>query len=246
MKSRRQIIHIDEELCNGCGLCVPSCAEGAIQIIDGKARLVSETFCDGLGACLGECPQGAITMEEREAATFDEVAVTEHLARVRPAAEPPVVHAGCPGAAARMLQPSAAPSARNGDAVSRLANWPVQLHLVPTQAPYFQGAKLLIAADCVPAALPDFHDRMLDGHILLIGCPKLDDTQTYQAKLARIFADNAIQSIESAYMEVPCCMGLVFLVKQALADSGMADSIPLTLTKVGIQGDVREPSPLES
>lgn len=251
---RRKIVQIDEEKCDGCGLCVPSCAEGAIQIIDGKARLVSEVYCDGLGACLGECPQGAISIEEREAEAFDEGAVREHLAKARQEetgeaatalekARPPHGGGGCPGALARTLQlQKAAPSAPRAEGEearpSALSNWPVQLSLAPVKAPFFQGAKLLIAADCVPFALAGFHERFLDGRTLLIGCPKLDDVQPYVEKLAQIFAQNEIQSVDVVFMEVPCCYGLVQLVRMALQSAGKP--IPATFTKVGIQGGVVE------
>jgi NAD-dependent dihydropyrimidine dehydrogenase PreA subunit len=258
----RKVIKIDEEKCNGCGLCVPSCAEGAIQVIDGKARLVSETYCDGLGACLGECPQGALTVEEREANDFDPNAVEQHLGRpapVRPVAaaphakphacpgsnvqvlrrpEPSPAHA-CPGSMARMLERSeAVPAADPETMPSMLGNWPVQLSLAPIRAPYFDGARLCIAADCVPFAFADFHRQFLSGRTLVIGCPKLDNTELYRQKLAQIFSQNDIQSIDVVYMEVPCCFGLVHLVRLALADSGK--DIPLALTKVGIRGAIVE------
>jgi Pyruvate/2-oxoacid:ferredoxin oxidoreductase delta subunit len=274
----RKIIHIDESKCDGCGLCVPSCAEGAIQVINGKARLVSETYCDGLGACLGECPRDAITIEEREAAGFDEVAVERHLAAQDRAphipapapAAPPVAAprrphpaglervlgaagpssaghhhgpgGGCPGAAARMLEPRPEPSPAAGTAagapVSQLGNWPVQLMLLPTRAPYFQDADLLIAADCVPFAFSDFHRRFVTGKTLAIGCPKLDDAGFYQNKLSQIFAGNEIRSIHVVYMEVPCCFGLVHTVREARDASGKP--IPLTLTRISIRGDEME------
>jgi hypothetical protein len=233
---------------------VPACAEGAIQIIDGKARLISETYCDGLGACLGECPRDAIAIEEREADDFDPQAVEEHLAARRnepkrnetPAsATPPQAPAGggCPGMLAQMLRAKAAEPPAESEAEAetptpQLANWPVQLHLAPTQAPYFESARLLIAADCVPFALADFHVRLLAGRTLLIGCPKLDDVQTYRQKLARIFQQNDIRSVDVAFMEVPCCFGLVQIVKLALADSGKP--IPLKLVKIGLRGEVIE------
>ena len=259
----RKIIQIDEEKCNGCGLCVPSCAEGVIQVIDGKARLVSETYCDGLGACLGECPQGALTVEEREANDFDPAAVEQYLGRpvahTAAAQAAPVPHAcpgsnvqtlrrsepadapqACPGSMARVLQQCAAlPAAAAADAEalpSLLGNWPVQLSLAPIRAPYFAGARLCIAADCAPFALADFHRQFLGGRTLLIGCPKLDNTELYRQKLAQIFSQNDIQSIDVVHMEVPCCFGLVHLVRLALADSGQ--DIPLTLTKVGIRGNI--------
>ena len=251
---RRKIFQIDEEKCDGCRLCVPSCAEGAIQIIDGKARLVSEVYCDGLGACLGECPQGAISIEEREAEAFDEGAVREHLAKTRrqeagkaaaalEKACPPHGGGGCPGALARTLQlQKAAPNRPCAEGQeerpSALRNWPVQLALAPVKAPFFQGAKLLVAADCVPFALAGFHERFLEDRTLLIGCPKLDDVRPYVEKLAQIFAQNEIRSVDVVFMEVPCCYGLVQLVRMALQSADK--SIPATFTKVSLQGGVVE------
>jgi NAD-dependent dihydropyrimidine dehydrogenase PreA subunit len=185
--TKRKIVKIDEEKCNGCGLCIPNCAEGAIKIVGGKARLVSDALCDGLGACLGHCPQGAVTIEEREAA----------------------VH-------------------------PHLSNWPVQIKLVPTNAPYFNGADLLIAADCVPFAYPDFHEKLLKGKILLVGCPKLDDIGLYKEKISAIIKDNDIRSITYAHMEVPCCFGLVGAIKEAIAASGK--NVPFRETVISIKG----------
>ena len=250
----RKIITIDEDKCDGCGECVPACAEGAIQIIDGKAKLVSEVYCDGLGACLGECPMDAITMEEREAEAFDDEAVRQHLDAQKPAQPaktpkpapgPAPMLGGCPGSAARSLarEPAASPNPMPvaGAPASTLANWPLQLHLVPVQAPYLQGAKLMIAADCVPFAFADFHRQMLDGRTLLIGCPKLDDIEAYRQKLVEMFRVNEIESLEVAYMEVPCCFGLVQLVQTALEESGK--EIPLSLIKVGLRGDIMQRTP---
>jgi Pyruvate/2-oxoacid:ferredoxin oxidoreductase delta subunit len=267
--SIRKVVKIDEAKCNGCGACVPSCAEGAIQVIGGKARLVSDVYCDGLGACLGECPQGAITIEEREAAGFDEAQAHEHVARLKQATRPapaPAPQPGCPGSMARTLRPAAVPHGggcpgtlarlREGDAPaepresggccgaeasptpSELANWPLQLHLVPPTAPYLQGADLLFAADCVGFALPDFHARLLRGKQLVIACPKLDDTNAYLEKLTELFQRNGVRSVEVAHMEVPCCFGLRRLVETALAQAGV--DVPLTVTKVGIGGDILE------
>lgn len=246
----RKIVEIDEEKCDGCGLCASACAEGAIQIIDGKARLVSDSYCDGLGACLGECPQDAITIIEREAGGFDEEAVERHLAGLSVqdrqesghSAAADTLACGCPGSMSRELPVSGA-RADDGTATgeripSRLRNWPVQLHLVPVNAPYLQGARLLIAADCVPFALADFHPRLLDGKILMVGCPKLDDAAFYRDKLAAILRENDIRELTVAFMEVPCCFGLVNLVRQAVADSGK--NIPFTTIKVGIEGDILE------
>ncbi len=257
MKQMRKIIHIDEEKCDGCGLCAAACVEGAIQNIGGKAKLVSEVYCDGLGACIGECPQGAITIEERAAEAFDPKAVERHLAAQekpttlpRPTPAPQAAHQGhvCPGTFSQMLRRRRPESAAGSEAsqatteryepVSELANWPVQIRLVPVQAPYFDGADLLIAADCAPFAYPDFHRRLLANKVLLIGCQKLDDAQFYREKLAQILQHNDIRSIEVAFMEVPCCFGLVQLVKLALADAGR--QIPLILTRIGIRGAICE------
>ncbi len=231
----RKIVEIDEEKCDGCGQCATACAEGAIEIVDGKARLISESYCDGLGACLGECPRDAITIEEREAGEFDEEAVEEHLAGK--AATP----AACPGSVPRSIQLCELVDLE-GDGVekagrpSRLSNWPVQLQLVPPKAPYFENADLVIAADCSAFSIADFHDRFLPGKALIIGCPKLDNAEFYRAKLAQIFIQNDIRSVTVVYMEVPCCFGLVHLVHESMKESGK--DIPLKLVKVGIKGDV--------
>jgi NAD-dependent dihydropyrimidine dehydrogenase PreA subunit len=243
----RKVIRIDEEKCDGCGLCVPACIEGALQIIDGKARLVSETYCDGLGACLGECPQGAITIEERQADEFDAEAVARHLNKPELKKVTPRVEAqsypSCPGSLSRTLQPKAHLAIKDRDinkeaTPSQLGNWPVQLKLAPVKAPYFEKAKLLIAADCVPFAHADFHRRFLEGRVLLIGCPKLDENELYLQKLTMIFSQNDIELIEIIYMEVPCCFGLAHLVRRAVADSGK--EIPLSFQKIGIKGEILE------
>ncbi len=233
---KRTIIHIDEDKCNGCGLCVPNCAEGAIQIIDGKARLIADNLCDGIGACLGHCPQGALTLIEREADEFDEEAVEAHLAQKRPA-----FHGGCPGSMAQSLKPHK-PQASAGAhvaPVSELSQWPVQLALVPSQAPFFAGADLLISADCVPFAYPDFHRKLLRGKTLLVACPKLDHVAPYVEKLAHIFAHNDINSITIARMVVPCCGGLERLVEVALQQAGRND-IPVYTIVIGLQGELQK------
>jgi NAD-dependent dihydropyrimidine dehydrogenase PreA subunit len=250
---KRDIVKIDEEKCDGCGVCIDSCAEGAIQLIDGKARLISESYCDGLGACLGECPQDAITIEKREATEFDPQAVEHHLAHKKaeevkshsaPEEEKHTLACGCPGSATQSIDRAQAEGSVAGPAPSLLGNWPVQIRLVPITAPYLDNAKLLIAADCVPFAFGDFHRGFLDGKVLLIGCPKLDDADMYREKLAEMFRSNSIQSIDVAYMEVPCCFGLVRLVGQAVEDSGK--DIPVTLTRVGIRGQILESNPMAS
>jgi Fe-S-cluster-containing hydrogenase component 2 len=213
----RNIVKIDEAKCTGCGLCAQACAEGAIRIIDGKARLVSDSYCDGLGACLGHCPEGAITVESREAAEFDEEAVKRHLAQP-PSSPPPFV---CPGLAAQPLRASEpADSRRAGDVSSQLRQWPVQLKLVPPAAPHFANADLLLVADCVPFAMGDFHQRFLRGHSLAVGCPKLDDAAFYVEKLAQILQANDLRSLTVVHMEVPCCSGLIWVAREAMARSG--------------------------
>lgn len=225
----RDVISIDQELCDGCGNCVTACAEGAIAIIDGTARLVSDTYCDGLGACLGHCPQGAITIIQREAPAFDEQAVARHLearATHEPAALPgPGLNVlsglsggggGCPGSRPRLLEPAAV-AAAGADSFSKLRHWPVQLHLVPPTASFFRDADVLLAADCVAFALGDFHHSHLAGRSLAIACPKLDSNQeVYLAKLVVMIDEAEIRSLRVMVMEVPCCGGLVRLVEEAL------------------------------
>lgn len=261
MPTLRQIVEIDEELCDGCGLCIPACHEGALQLVNGKARLVSEVYCDGLGSCLGECPQGAIRIIERMADDYSEEAVAErlqaagretgaheeHKHHARPAearvadkqAEP--LPCGCPGSLAQSLKRGQQAHAHNpGNPHTapqpQLENWPVQIKLAPISAPYFQGADILLAADCAPFAFADFHEQFIRGRVVLIGCPKLDDADFYVHKLAHIFANNDIRSVEVAFMEVPCCGGLVQIVQQALAEA--KKPIELTLTKIGVRGDI--------
>ncbi|KXG76595.1 ATP-binding protein [Thermotalea metallivorans] len=247
----RKIVHIDEEKCNGCGLCVPACAEGAIQIIDGKAKLVADNLCDGLGACLGDCPQGAITIIEREAEEFDEEAVKVHLEKEKRGDEPRQQNhhghhhhgGGCPGSQMRILnhKPAKAAAAVVGDGdveikiKSQLQQWPVQLMLVPPAAPYFEDADLLVTADCVPFAYPNYHLDLLKGKKVVVGCPKLDDIEFYVKKLTQIIKMNNIKSITVAFMEVPCCTGIVRAVEKALADAGK--NIPLHRVRIGIEGE---------
>ncbi len=246
---KRSIVKIDEDKCNGCSLCVPSCAEGAIQIIDGKARLVGENLCDGLGACLGDCPQDAITIEQREADAFDEAAVEQHkVSQSQPHAhEHAHSHShshqgGCPGAALRKLSPAPASQASSNsdvDRPSRLGHWPVQLALVPPTGEIWQDADVLISADCVAFAMPDFHEQLLAGRAVAIACPKLDDMAPYVEKLTNIFQNNSIQSITVAHMEVPCCSGIVHAVLDAIERSGRKD-IPVRDVTVTIGGAIVE------
>lgn len=246
----RKIVTIDRDKCDGCGLCVPSCAEGAIRIINGKAVLAADNLCDGLGACLGECPRDAIHIEEREADGFDEAAVEKHLAaQGRPA--PVQQHApqalaaaghhggGCPGSRAMSFAPpQAAASTPAGSRQSQLGQWPVQLHLVSTTAPYFQGADLLITADCVPIAYAGYHEDFLKGKAVVMGCPKLDDNNFYTQKLTELFSKSDIKSITVLRMEVPCCGGIGMAARQALAASGK--QIPYSEVTIGIQGQIKE------
>lgn len=211
---RRKVIKIDESLCNGCGSCMIACSEGAIQIVDGKARVVSDTFCDGLGACIGECPVGALTIEVREAQAFDEKAAKSHLEKreMRPTAPCSVsLHKSSvvgPRRHTRKLSPS-----------SQLSSWPIQMRLAHTDAPYFKGARLLIAADCSAFACPSIPD-LIRGKVVLIGCPKLDETRPFVEKLTEILHENEILGITVLHMEVPCCSNLVRLVSEALKRSG--------------------------
>lgn len=245
----RKIIKIDEEKCDGCGQCVDACHEGAIVMENGKAKLVSDSYCDGLGDCIGECPRGAISFEMREAAAYDEVAVKARMAAKKKEPCSGTLPCGCPGTMAQGLKPNKPlqdkPVQKGGETSciqeSELLNWPVQLSLVPVQAPYLEGAKLLIAADCTAFACPNFHKDLLPGKVCLIGCPKLDEVEPYIEKLAQIIKLNNIEEIDVAYMEVPCCGGLIKLVDRAVKDSGAA--VTLKLIKLSLKGkflEVRE------
>jgi ferredoxin len=236
----RNIVKIDQEKCNGCGLCASACAEGAIKMLDGKAHLVSEIYCDGLGACIGHCPQEAITIEKRDAAQFDEKATHEHLQREawQTAAPKEQAHSGgCPGMAMRTMKPAAAGAvAGAGKAPSQLGQWPVQLALVSPDAPYFKEADVILAADCAAFAMGDFHNTLLKGHGLAIACPKLDDVEPYVGKLAAIIKRGAIRSLKVVHMEVPCCFGLVRLAQAAIEESGVVmDFQDIT---IGLDGNI--------
>ena len=275
---KREIIRIDEEKCNGCGLCVPNCPEGALQIIDGKARLVSDLFCDGLGACIGHCPEGAITIERREADGYDERRVMDnvvrqgentvkaHLEHLRDHGQhdymkeaisylvekdlgvpeefrgaagvvESVPVAGCPGCQVVDYREAGESVDEVGGAPvpSELRQWPVQIMLVPTSAPYLQNADLLITADCVPFAYAGYHRDFLRGKVLLVGCPKLDDAAYYKEKLTEIFKLNDIKSITVVQMEVPCCFGLMKIVKAALAAAEA--EVPVENVVIGVKGE---------
>lgn len=248
----RKIVRIDEEKCTGCGLCVPSCAEGAIQIIDGKARLVADNLCDGLGACLGDCPEDAITIEERDADEFDEAAVAKHMqhaAAVKPKQPAAMAHGhghgagggGCPGSRVLSFGNSPAPStdggAAEGDPIaSELRQWPIQMHLVSPMAPYFQGADVLLAADCVAFSVGDFHRSYLRGKALAVACPKLDDGQdTYVKKLTAMIDEAKINTLTVMIMEVPCCTGLLALAKEAVARASR--KVPVKKIVIGLRGE---------
>lgn len=214
-KTLRKIIEIDEALCTGCGACVPSCHEGAIQIIDGKAKLVADKYCDGLGACLGDCPTGALRVVEREADVFDEAAVQVHLEKTKPP-QARQAHA-CPSSRMKQFEPRpAAPAADAGTQTSELGHWPVQIRLLAPQAPFLDGADLLVAADCVPVAYAGFHQDFLRGKAVMIGCPKFDDAQEYVEKFAEVFGAANVKSVTVVVMQVPCCQGLPLIVRKGM------------------------------
>ncbi len=250
---KRRIIEIDRDKCNGCGACASACHEGAIGMVNGKAELLRDDYCDGLGDCLPACPTGAITFVEREAAAYDEAAVLA-AKNARAHGETPSgamsgaaaggVSQGCPGSRSREIshaqhsaqaQAQAQTQAQTVEQPSRLQQWPVQIKLVPTRAPYFDGAKLLVAADCTAFAHGAFHERFIKDHIVLVGCPKLDGTD-YSKKLAEIIRENDIQSVTVARMEVPCCAGLEHMVKAALQASGKF--IPWSVAVISLEGEV--------
>lgn len=236
----REIIKIDEEKCNGCGQCVPACVEGALKIINGKAKLVSDVHCDGLGACLGHCPQGALTIERREAPDFDETLVphTQTPAPQQLAKTPaPCPSGGCPGSAARILAPLAnTTKAATHDMKSQLGHWPVQLMLVSPESPFLKNADIVLCSDCVPFAVPDFHARYLAGRAVLVGCPKLDDMRIYHEKLRAILAKAQPKSMTILRMEVPCCGGLAHAAYSAREE--LMPDMPLELHTISINGAI--------
>lgn len=222
----RNIVKIDEEKCIGCEKCVSACAEGAIQMIDGKAKLISEIYCDGLGACLDCCPVDAITIEQREAAEFDEAATEKHLQELahnkaafekQQTQKPQGFSGGCPGMKMMNFDESVSEGQTSGDVSSQLSQWPVQLKLVSPMAPYFVDAELMLVADCVPFAMGDFHSKLLKGNAIAVACPKLDDTGAYAQKIADIITTGKPKSLCVVHMEVPCCTGLLRIAEKALA-----------------------------
>ena len=234
-KVLREVVRIDEEKCTGCGICIPACAEGALRIVDGKARLVSDKYCDGLGACLGECPEDAITIETREAEEFDDTAVGHHVHQHSHAKE--TLPCGCPSASVTRLErrETGTSSRESTHQESLLGNWPVQLTLVPPGAPFLQRADVVLAADCVPFTYAGFHQDFLRDHALLVACPKLDDFEAHLTKLAEILRQSKVKSITVVRMEVPCCSGLTHMAEEAIRLSG--NKMPLGEVIIGIKGD---------
>ncbi len=244
MKTTRKIIKIDDELCDGCGQCVPSCAEGALQIIDGKARIIADKLCDGLGACMGDCPNGALKIIERDADEFDEEAVENHLAETaKKEDEEPAMACGC---ASHQIQSFPAASgcacsdseeaSHTSNRPSALSNWPIQIRLIPAEAPFLKNADLLILADCTAVAFTDLHADLIAGKTVMMGCPKLDNQDEYIQKFTEIFTRSGIKSITVVSMEVPCCAGLPWIVKKAL-EASKAD-IPTTEIMIGMRGNM--------
>lgn len=246
MKVKRKIIQIDEELCNGCGQCVPDCAEGSLQIIDGKARLVADKLCDGLGACLGSCPTGALKIIEREADEFDEEAVEHFLANKEkgsgvPAEQrPPIVVGGCPSAklqsfqAMTPCQAANAPSAQSGSALS---HWPVQIRLIPANAPFLENCDLLVAADCTAVAYAGLQKDFLAGRVVMMGCPKFDDQQLYVDRFAEIFRTRTLKSLTILIMEVPCCHSMLQIIRAAYEST--KPSFPVRQVIISTRGEIK-------
>jgi len=236
MRTMRKIIEINEELCDGCGQCVPSCAEGAIRIVAGKAKVISDNLCDGLGACLGECPNDALKIVEREAEEFDEDAVEKHLETSQKKQEAPTIACGSPSSQVKIL--TRGPAAGNLPAAgsSALGQWPIKIRLVPPTAPFLKGADLLVIADCVAAAYPNLHQELLNGRAVMMGCPKFDDAEGYVRKFADVFTAAGLKSVTIVSMEVPCCSGLPFIVKKGLAASGKR--LPMNEIVINARGEI--------
>lgn len=246
MKVKRKIIKIDEERCDGCGLCVPSCAEGAIEVVDGKAKVISEKFCDGLGACLGECPNNALHIEERVAEEFDEGAVEKHLCaeKEQTPTELPILPCGCPSTQIRTFVPQNAcsnanePSIHTSSSPSALGHWPIQIRLIPPSAPFLKHADLLVIADCAPVAYPALHRDFLKGKAVMMGCPKFDDVEGYVEKFTEIFKIADIKRVTVLDMEVPCCSSLPQIVRKSMEAAGK--QIPLREVVVTSRGEIME------
>jgi NAD-dependent dihydropyrimidine dehydrogenase PreA subunit len=239
----RKIIEIDEELCNGCGECVTDCAEGSLQIIDGKAKLVSDNLCDGLGACLGSCPTGALKIIERQAEDFDEEAVEEYLANKKDGKAEAPKPSGCPSAQIKTFAPQTPCQTANkpiqmaaGGGTSSLTHWPVQIRLVPPTAPFLQGADLLVAADCSAVSAPNFQLEYLQGKVVMMGCPKFDDAEMYVQRFAEIIANCNLNSITILIMEVPCCSSMNGIIQKAIERAGQ--SVPVEQITISTQGAV--------
>jgi ferredoxin len=241
MKTRRTIIRIDEDKCTGCGQCILACQEGALALVDGKARLVGEVYCDGLGACLGECPEGALTVEEREADDFSERAVEERLKELegeKPAPEPPLA-CGCPGHTAMTFARPARGEAKGGvEAESALSHWPIKLKLLRPDAPFLNGADLILLADCAAAAYPNLHQKLIPGRAIAMACPKFDDLDEHIEKLAAILKTARPKSLAVAIMEVPCCGGLVYAAEKAIEKAN--SPVKLNLLKVRRTGELED------
>jgi NAD-dependent dihydropyrimidine dehydrogenase PreA subunit len=243
MKVTRKIIEIDEASCDGCGNCVISCAEGALQIIDGKARVISDNLCDGLGACIGECPQDALKIIERQADDFDEQAVEQHLEAQKEKAGKQTLVCGCPSAQIQSFAPGTGCQGTNAPrslaaADSALTHWPVQIRLIPPTAPFLKNADLLVTADCVPLAFPSLHRDYLAGKIVMLGCPKFDDVQSYIDKFADIFQTANVKSVTTMVMEVPCCSGLPMIVQKGMQKAGV--TVSARLVTISTRGEVLE------
>jgi NAD-dependent dihydropyrimidine dehydrogenase PreA subunit len=243
MKVTRKIIEIDEERCDGCGNCVISCAEGALKIIDGKARVISDNLCDGLGACIGECPRDALKIIEREAEDFDEAAVEAHLEAHQGDAEKQAMPCGCPSTQIRSFAPAAGCQGANtpksfARTDSALTHWPVQIRLIPPTAPFLKGADLLVVADCVPIAFPSLHQDYMQGKTVMVGCPKFDDAQTYIDRFTEIFKTAGVKSVTTVVMEVPCCSGLPMIVKKGIEASGV--NVPSRQVTISTRGEILE------
>ncbi len=243
MKVLRKIIEIDEELCDGCGQCAPSCAEGSLEIVDGKATVVAENLCDGLGACLGECPTGALRIVEREAEEFDEEAVEKYLEAKQKAqsSEEAALACGCPSTQIQTLAPTYSCEQANRptairDQDSALAHWPIKIRLVPAKAPFLKDADLLILADCCGVACPSLHRDFLQNKVVLMGCPKFDEVQAYIDKFAEIFKTAQINSVTCLIMEVPCCSGLPMMVKKGMEKAGV--ELPVQEVVVNPKGQI--------